>query len=731
MGSRLLSELEQDSFEPDEYVERLAWRATSQNSSGTTVGVSDEDFDAQALHDAFRKAIQDLTGMQEKQKIKCQAIEQKCLEEELVHRKKVANLIERNRTTAATYKSLDEKINSVATKVVHLGDQLESVNAPRSRAVAALNLMRHFEEFIDGETSTSPVFTDKSKLHEAADIIQKLQLTAQELPSGSTAEFNEAKRRIDLKYSEVESALIEEFVKSHRSNDKQRMKDLASILSGFKSYNACVDAFIEQQVQLKIQNHKRGGGDLFKETVPLCENSWKVIEAVFPNPQQVMAKLVLNIYHSRLKDHITNKLSEKSPEQYLSNLYQLYSDTTRLTGELSKFNLGSDHLFLANLTKTIFRGYLENYINIECRFLNDRSAMILQRYYEKKGHTKKALSGGAAAFQGKIRDVKDIIASKANVNFETVSYGGETFLSSEEVAINILQLTKEAFRRCQTLSSSKDLAHNAVEIFGILISYLLHEHVDYALELGLSGIPLAECKTIPELFFFDVVGQTNAIIHLLDKQFSDSLLPLVASTPKHADCLTKKKNELEILERKIDAGVDRSINALVGWVKTILTSEQKKSDFNPPIPGKGMNAAPPTTSTTACNRVVKFVNYQVEKIKESLDGKNIEFVLYELGVRLHRVIYEHMQQFTYSSAGVMAVICDVQEYKSCVKKWKVAAVSTLFDTLHAMCNLLILPPENLRGAAQGDQLANLDRTILDNWIQLRTDYKTEKLGTHL
>ena len=73
-----------------------------------------------------------------------------------------------------------------------------------------------------------------------------------------------------------------------------------------------------------------------------------------------------------------------------------------------------------------------------------------------------------------------------------------------------------------------------------------------------------------------------------------------------------------------------------------------------------MNAAPPTTSTTACNRVVKFVNYQVEKIKESLDGKNIEFVLYELGVRLHRVIYEHMQQFTYSSAGVMAVICDVQ-----------------------------------------------------------------------
>ena len=152
--------------------------------------------------------------------------------------------------------------------------------------------MQHFEEFVDAESSTSPVFTDKSRLHEAADIIQKLQLTAQELPGGSSGEFADAKRRIDAKYGEVESALIEEFVKSHRSNDRHRMKDLASILSGFKSYNACVDAFIEQQVQLKQQmlpQAKRAQGDnIFKETLPLCEASWKVIEDVFPNPQQVI-----------------------------------------------------------------------------------------------------------------------------------------------------------------------------------------------------------------------------------------------------------------------------------------------------------------------------------------------------------------------------------------------------------------------------------------------------------
>ena len=50
------------------------------------------------------------------------------------------------------------------------------------------------------------------------------------------------------------------------------------------------------------------------------------------------------------------------------------------------------------------------------------------------------------------------------------------------------------------------------------MSYLVREHVDYAVEIGLQGIPMADCKTIPELYFFDVLALTNAIIHLFEKQ---------------------------------------------------------------------------------------------------------------------------------------------------------------------------------------------------------------------
>jgi hypothetical protein len=48
-------------------------------------------------------------------------------------------------------------------------------------------------------------------------------------------------------------------------------------------------------------------------------------------------------------------------------------------------------------------------------------------------------------------------------------------------------------------------------------------------------------------------------VHLFEKQFADSVLPLVAATPKQSDCLQKKKNEMEKIEHKLDAGLDRIV----------------------------------------------------------------------------------------------------------------------------------------------------------------------------
>ena len=58
------------------------------------------------------------------------------------------------------FQGLDERINFVATKVVHLGDQLEGVNTPRTRAAEAQRLMKYFLEFMDDRGPTSDLFSD-------------------------------------------------------------------------------------------------------------------------------------------------------------------------------------------------------------------------------------------------------------------------------------------------------------------------------------------------------------------------------------------------------------------------------------------------------------------------------------------------------------------------------------------------------------------------------------------
>uniref|UniRef100_A0A1B6FMR3 Exocyst complex component 5 n=1 Tax=Cuerna arida TaxID=1464854 RepID=A0A1B6FMR3_9HEMI len=707
MMQQYMKELEQEPFDPEEFVERLAWRTVDSNREE-----GNSTFDPVLMHETFSQAIKDLQLLLERQQKKCERLEQACHEEEANHWQDISKLQEKNKSTVSLFQELDERINFVATKVIHLGDQLESVNTPRSRAVQAQKLMNHFAEFL----SPGPVMAEFTQIDEAADVIQKLHLIAQELPPGK---FEEAKKKIAVKYDEIERALIEEFVESHRKYDVSRMQEIAAILSHFKGYTQCVDAFIEHS-----QSNTFGGKDVFSDVIPMCEKNFNLMSQVFNNPEQVMGKFVLNIYHFKLQKYIVGKLSDKSDaDKYLKNLMDLYSRTVQLSKELSRYNMGTDDTYLSTLTRNIFQKYFDSYISIETKSLKEKCITILNKYYESKGHQKRQLQVGG--FQDLRRDLQAVIGTRANINIAQIEdYGGETFLS-EEMAIALLQETKLAFQRCQLLSQQAELADNAARIMDVLLDQLITEHVEYAIELGLQAVPIPETKTQqPQVYFFNIVSQANAVIHLVEKQFSDSLIPIVISTPKHGECLQMKKRILDPIETKLDTGLDRSINAVVGWVKIFLQAEQKKTDFRP-------ETDVDTLASPACSVVVQYMSSIVAHIRDSLDGKNVEYVMCELGCRFHRVIYDHLLQFTYNSAGAMCAICDVNEYRKCVKELRSPLVTTLFDTLHGLCNLLLVKPENLKQVCTGDTLAGLDRSILLNFIQLRSDYKTQKLASSL
>ncbi|XP_031428565.1 exocyst complex component 5 [Clupea harengus] len=703
-----VAQLFEEPFDADEYIERLAWRTPGGGSKGGA-----EAFDPKRLLEEFDNHIEELKQLDERIQRKVEKLEQQCHREAKEFAHKVQDLQRSNQVAFQHFQELDEHISYVATKVCHLGDQLEGVNTPRQRAVEAQRLMTYFNEFLDGDLR-SDVFNNPEKIKEAADIIQKLHLIAQELPFDR---FADVKAKIASKYHDLERQLIQEFTSAQRRGEIGRMREVAAVLLHFKGYAHCVDVYIKQ-----CQEGAYMCKDVFEDTAALCQRVNKQVGEVFSSPETVMAKLIQSIFDNKLQAHVKEQLDEarhSDVEQYLKNLYDLYSRTTLLTNKLAEFNLGSDkHTFLSRLIKNIFSVYLENYIEMERQYLQSRSAMILQRYYDSKNHQKRLLGTGS------IQELKERIRQRTNLPLgSSIDTHGETFLS-QDIVVNLLQETRRAFERCHKLSDPADLPRNAFCIFILLVDHLCVDHMDYALEIGLSAIPSPDAKNA-NLYFLDVVHQANTIFHLFDKQFNDHLMPLISSSPKLTECLHKKKEVIEQMEVKLDTGIDRTLNCMVGQMKQILATEQKKTDFRPEDENNVM-----IQYTTACSKVCVYVSWQVERVRRSMDGKNVDTVLAELGVRCHRLIHEHLQQFTYSSMGGMLAICDVAEYRRCAKDFKVPLVLQLFDTLHALCNLLVVAPDNLKQVCSGEQLTNLDRNLLHTFVQLRADYRSSRLGRH-
>ncbi|XP_048486258.1 exocyst complex component 5 [Plutella xylostella] len=719
MMNQYLRELEKDPFDPDEFVERMVRRSMEESGN-------QNEIQPEMIHDIFTQAIQDLKVLQERQERKCARLEQAVQEEEKLYGAKLSEIMDQHTHCVSVFNSLDERMSRCGGQAQDVGEKLGAARAPRARAAAARDLLAHLAHFLSPGPVLTDLFNDPNKLNEAADVIQKLHTISQELPP---EKFEVAKKKIEAKYDEIERSLIEDFVKAQNQGNLDKMKDIANIMTNFKGYSQCVDAFIETSQMNTLQ-----GKDIFSAVLPLCKKNYTIIRSVFPNPEQVMSKFVLNIFHLKLQKYIQTKLADKNDvEKYLKNLYDMHTSTQRICDELISAGLVSaagnssgGELRREALINGAMAAAGDGYKELQLRRLKAVMANSLHKYYSEKSHTKKQIQGGG--FQELRRDLQAVIGARANINIAQIeNYGGETFLS-EALVQKMLAESSTAFLRCRTLCTPTELPGVLSSLLDVVIQYVLVEHVDYALDLGIQSIPIAESKSPPQIYFFDIVNQASKIIKMFEQHFQEAIVPCISSSSKQADYIQKKSTIMEQLANKLDAGLERALAAVVGWVKLHLQTEQKKTDFKP-------EGDIDTLASPACLAVVAYLNTVLDNIHNGLEGDNLNAVTLELAIRLHRVIYEHLQNFQFNSAGAMIAICDVKEYRSAAcsrgARSAPAPAHALFDALHALCNLLLVKPENLQQVCEGETLAELDRTILLNFIQLRSDYKSQKLANCL
>lgn len=157
MLSQYMEELEKSPFVVEDFVEKLFWRTSSVNSS-------DNNLDPKLLSDTFTQTIKDLQILQERQQRKCEKLETALSDEQKIHAKHVDKLLERHSISVGCFHQLDEKINSVAGKIIHLGEQLENVNTPRTRTAEALKLLNYMGEFLVPGPVVNDIFTNKANV---------------------------------------------------------------------------------------------------------------------------------------------------------------------------------------------------------------------------------------------------------------------------------------------------------------------------------------------------------------------------------------------------------------------------------------------------------------------------------------------------------------------------------------------------------------------------------------
>jgi hypothetical protein len=252
-SAQTLKDFEPESFVLDKFIEKLA-QLDPNTGLGPLSKKKDVPFDSTVLLGSFKESLTVLQDMNDKIQKRVERLEFTCVKQERDHLGRVRELEPMFQDAFNEFQVLEDRITYVARKVVHLGDQLESTNTHRQRDVDAQRLMEIMSDFHLKSKPSRPEFTDPTRLTEAADLINKLNMLATELPKSE--EYHSMRQNIAERYAQIETQLVEKFCEALNTSDGKRMKIYANTLQNFhKGSEKCVMNYISHHIAVSRFYH--------------------------------------------------------------------------------------------------------------------------------------------------------------------------------------------------------------------------------------------------------------------------------------------------------------------------------------------------------------------------------------------------------------------------------------------------------------------------------------------
>ncbi|WRX17268.1 Exocyst complex component Sec10-like - like 1 [Theobroma cacao] len=628
-----------------------------------------------ALLSLFEDSCRELVDLRKQIDGKLYNLKKEVSTQDAKHRKTLTELEKGVDGLFDSFARLDSRISSVGQTAAKIGDHLQSADAQRETASQTIELIKYLMEFNSSPgdlMELSPLFSDDSRVAEAASIAQKLRSFAEEdiaraVPSvvGSVTAsrvLEVAVANLQEYCNELENRLLARFDAASQRRELSTMSECAKILSQFnrgtsamQHYVATRPMFIDVEVmnsdtrlvlgsqgsQASPSNVARGLSSLYKEITDTIRKEAATIMAVFPSPNDVMSILVQRVLEQRvttLLDKLLLKPSLVNPPPieegglllYLRMLAVAYEKTQELARDLRAVGCG--------LTECLFSVHKDEYPEHE-------QASLRQLY------------------QAKLEELR-AESQKVSESSGTIGRSKGASVASSHQPITIAVVTEFV---SQYITDGLEWARDSlIEAAALRERFVLGTIVSRRVAAAAASAAEAAAAAGESSFrsFMVAVQRCGSSVAIVQQYFANSISRLLLP-------------------------VDGAYAASCEEMATAMSSAEGAAY-------KGLQQC-------------------------------IETVMAE-GNRLHKGLLVHWQKFTFNPSGGLRLKRDITEYGEFVRSFNAPSVDEKFELLGILANVFIVAPESLSTLFEGTPSIRKDA---QRFIQLREDYKSAKLASRL
>ncbi|BBG97586.1 exocyst complex component sec10 [Prunus dulcis] len=727
-------------------------------------GLSDPLFpEVDKILSLFKDSCKELVDLQKQIDGRLNNLKKEVSVQDSKHRKTLAELEKGVDGLFGSFARLDSRISSVGQTAAKIGDHLQSADAQRDTASQTIELIKYLMEFNSSPgdlMELSPLFSDDSRVAEAAKIAQKLRAFAEEdigrqgiavpsLMGNATASrgLEVAVSNLQDYCNELENRLLARFDAASQRRELSTMAECAKILSQFnrgtsamQHYVATRPMFIDVEVmnadtrlvlgdegsQASPSNVARGLSSLYKEITDTVRKEAATIMAVFPSPNEVMSILVQRVLEQRVtalldkllvKPSLVNipPIEEGGLLLYLRMLAVAYEKTQELARDLRAVGCGD--LDVEGLLRQLYQAKMAE-LRAESQQISESSGTI--------GRSK-----GAAVASSHQQISVTVVTEFVRWNEEAITRC--TLFSSQVNPATLAANVKAVFTSLldqvsQYITEGLERARDSLtEAAALRERFVLGTSVSRRVAAAAASAAEAAAAAGESSFrsFMVAVQRCGSSVAIVQQYFSNSISRLLLPVDgAHAASCEEMATAMSSAESAAYKGLQQCIETVMAEVERLLSAEQKATDYRSPEDG----FAPDHRPTNACTRVVAYLSRVLESAFTALEGLNKQAFLTELGNRLHKGLLNHWQKFTFNPSGGLRLKRDITEYGEFVRSFNAPSVDEKFELLGIMANVFIVAPESLSTLFEGTPSIRKDA---QRFIELREDYKSAKIAARL